>query len=158
MLDVLVDLAAIAALLLSAGLALIEFRRWRAKPLLRLDMDWLIGGGAPTTLRVVAANAGQARGGIRDIVFSPTWQLDPATTLYYLPIMEQLPVMLDPGHFVRFSVELDPNEQTDFAELLLSGGHAVLVTHDERRRTFLIPKAPATTDERMTAKGRVVKR
>lgn len=98
-----------------------------------------------------------ARGGIRDIVFSPTWRLDPATALYYLPMMDQLPVMLDPGHFARFTVELQLNQRTELGDLLLAGGHAVLVTHDERHRTFLIPKPPAHTEERTTAKGRVVK-
>lgn len=159
MLDALVDLAAIAAFFISALLALIEFRRWSAKPVLRLDMDWLIGGGAPITLRVVGANEGQARGGIRDIVFSPTRKLDPTTAFYYLPIMEQLPAMIEPGQFVRFSVVLDPNQTTDFAERLLSGAlkYAILVTHDERHRKFIIPRAPAPTGERTHTFGRVVK-
>jgi hypothetical protein len=154
------DLIAGLALLLSAYLAWLRYRDTRARPDLRLDMDWIQGGGGPTTLVIVATNRGDARGGVRAVVFSPTRNLDPATGFYLMRMVERLPVMLDPGHFERLPVELYPNDDTTFTKRILQGGfsHAILVDQDQKAHPFAIPEKPPETGNRTSTYGRVAKR
>lgn len=153
------DVIAAAALVISAFLAWLRFQDWRARPNLRLDMDWMTGGGGPTTLRIAVGNRGKARGGVRDIVLSSSPNLDDSS-FGYLPIVEQLPVMLDPGHFVTFRVTIDPNGQTSFTQKLLDGTftHAILVDQDERSHPFRLPERLPDSPNRISTYGRVAKR
>lgn len=76
-----IDIVGVLALLISAYLAWLRFRDTRAKPDLRLDMDWMVGGGGPSVLTIVATNRGKARGGVRPSSCRPatSWMPPPAS-------------------------------------------------------------------------------
>ena len=160
MLQTLVSWAAILGFLVAAALAVLRFVEWRAKPDLRLSMDWIVGGG-PSTLIIVAENRGRSRGGVRSVVVSPSASRDPATSFAFLAHMDALPVMLDPGAFARFPIELKPEDTTSYTTRLLGGGftHAILIDQDEKAHAFPIPPQPGTDDNmRRSLYGRVAKR
>ena len=149
----------ILALGISAYIGWLRYQDTQAEPDLRLDMDWIIGGGGPSTLRIVAENRGKARGGVRNIVLSPGENHDPKTAYGFLHHLDELPVMLDPGHFARFPIDLDPNARYSFTQGLLSGHftHAILIDQDRMPRAFTIPSQPEQQDNRVSLAGRVVK-
>lgn len=63
-LQIAVGVVAILGFVLSAFLETLRLLEWRAKPDLRLDMDWIAGSG-PTTLRLAAVNRGRRAGTVR---------------------------------------------------------------------------------------------
>jgi hypothetical protein len=94
------DAIAIAALIISAALAVLRFLEWRAKPELHADPDWLAANGEPTRLNVVVSNTGRARGGVRALLLSPSATHDPEVsfshpgsnlTLSQAPLMPRFP-------------------------------------------------------------------
>lgn len=153
-------LAGVLGFLVALFLAWLRLLEWRAKPDLRLDMDWIVGGGGPATLRIVAENRGKARGGIRNVVFSRGANHDPQTAFIYFQHGDELPVPLDPGAFARFTVELDPNGTQTFTQALLGGSltHAILIDQDNAPHPFEIPKQPEDQKNRVSGMGRVAKR
>ena len=161
-LQVAVGVVALLSFGLSLFLAWLRLQEWRAKPDLRLDMDWIIGGGESTTLRIVAENRGRARGGVRNIVLSLGEHHDPKTSFAWLSHQEELPVMLDPGDFKRVEIRVDPKQKDNytFTGRLVSGGftHAILIDQDGKPRAFPIPAQPEDTENRVSLVGRVVRK
>lgn len=143
----------IVALSVSGAMAL---REWRAKPDLRLYLDWIVGGG-PTTFRIIVENRGRARGTVRDIVVSPTATYDTATAYVYLAHLDDLPMMLDAGAVAHLPVVLDPNAKENYSRRLLDGGftHAILIDGDDVSHAFLIPAKPDGAESRVSRAGNV---
>jgi hypothetical protein len=159
-LQIAVGVVAILSFALSLFLGWLKFEEWRAKPHLWLDMDWIVGGGAPSTLRIAAGNRGKARGAVRNIAFSPTEHYDRATAFEFLNHLADLPVMVEPGAFERFTVALDPNDDYAFTKGLLGGSltHAILIDQDSSPHPFPIPTQPSDGDNRVSGVGRVRKK
>jgi hypothetical protein len=155
------DAIAFAALLISAGLAILRFLEWRAKPELHADPDWLAAVGEPIRLNVVVGNRGRARGGVRALLLSPTEKHDPDVSFSHQPMLARFPVMLEPGDLAQFTFEVKPEEQHTFTQRLLGGGftHVLLVDQDDKKHPFPIPLPPPTAEgSRRNRYGRVAKR
>lgn len=146
-LQIAVAVVAILGFGVSLFLAALRFEERRAKPDLYLDMDWTVGGGDFSTLRIVAGNRGKATGGVRHIVFSPTEQHDRATGFEFMPHFEVLPVRLDPGDFTHLPVSLMPKGESAFTRHLLSGQfkYAILVDGSSARTAFRSLTSPLTS-------------
>ena len=140
---------------------LLAVREARAAPDLHLYLNWVTGGPAPWSFRIVVENRGRARGTVRNVLLSTSERFDKDTAMEFLPHLEVLPEMLEPGDVLRLAIPLDPNlDSTTLSKGLLEGGytHVILIDQRDTPRAFTIPPMPTTGETRRSLAGRVAKR
>jgi hypothetical protein len=115
------------------ALAISGFLAWRearAKPDLQLYLNWVSGGPAPWSFRIVVENRGRARGTVRNVLLSGSERYDREAAFEFLPHLDLLPAMLEAGDVLHLPILLDPNaDQTSLQRGLLDDDFTHVIHH-----------------------------